>query len=255
MKHLFLKFFLGIGIVAAMILSLSTYTFAIIGDCGKPLADIETILQRVETRKVVQPNDEPIDQLFDVFIEGVRRERIAARGDKHKLTELQNALKLHAERLKIIENRIKLIGEKIKTGEIRLSKPVLQVQNPNDIQEFRKFLLPNALNEYEKMYPDLFKPGTTPAKTTPLRKGMKQDIPNDGNISVVQDFLNLLPDLFVTPVYATTTCDECDSMVRDCKRNCCRCKWWKPGCCLCRLGCTSLFAWCYVGCVLVAPME
>ena len=90
--------------------------------------------------------------------------------------------------------------------------------NQTEIGEFRKFLVPDALNQYEKLHPDLFKPRTPPAKTTPLRKGMRQDIPVDNNLSIVQDFLNLLPDLFVTPAYATTTCDECDSMVRDCKR-------------------------------------
>jgi hypothetical protein len=253
MKHLFLKFFLGTGIVAAMILSLSTYTFAAIGDTGKPLAEIETILQGIETRKVVEPNnDDPIEKLLDEFIAGVKRERIAAKGNKNKLTELQNALKKHTERLKIIENRMKNIEGKIKGGEIKLSKPILQTMNQTEIGEFRKFLTPGALNEYEKLHPEFFKP-KAPPRTTPPTKGMKQDIPNDDNISVVQDFLNLLPDL-VTPAYATN-CETCDGMVRDCKNKCCRCKWYRPWCCVCRSACTGVFAWCYVGCVVMDVVE
>ena len=71
-------------------------------DTGKPIAEIEEILQRVETSKIVQLNDEPfetlIDKLCDHWIEGMKRERIAAKNDKNKLNELQNVTKHHAER-------------------------------------------------------------------------------------------------------------------------------------------------------------
>ena len=244
MKHLFLKLFLGIGIVAAMILSLSTYTSAVIIDPGKPIAEIETILQRVETSKIVQLNDEPfetlIDKLCDHWIEGMKRERIAAGNDKNKLNELQKVAKNHEIRLRAVENRIKVIEGKIKTGEIRLSKPVLQTMNQTEIEEFRKFLLPDALNQYEKLHPEIFKP-----RTTPPTKGMKQDIPVDNNLSIAQDFLNLLPDLFVTPAYATNCFDVCDSNFLSCKAGCCRCKWYRPWCCACRTGCYAKWAGCY----------
>lgn len=244
MKHLFSKFVLGVGIVAAIILSLSTYTFAIIGDCGKPLADIETILQRIETNKLIQSNDEAVDKLFDVFVETVKRERNAAGNDKNKLTEFRNALKLYHDRLKIIENRIKIIEGKIKTGEIKLSKPILQTMNQTEIGEFRKFLVPDALNQYEKLHPEIFKLKEPPQKTTPRPRSMNQDIPNDGTISVVQDFLNLLPGL-VTPAYASSEeCNACYQINADCKRGCCRCRWYKPWCCVCKAACAVGLALC-----------
>ena len=254
MKHLFLKFFLGTGIVAAIILSFSTYTSAIIGDTGKPIAEIETILQRIETSKVVEPNDEPIDKLFDVFIEGIKRERIAAKGDKNKLTELQKALKQHEGQLRAIENRIKNIEGKIKGGEVKLSKGILQTMNQTETEEFRKFLLPDALKQYEKLHPEIFKPRATPPRTTPPTKGMRQDIPVDNNLSIVQDFLNLLPDLFVTPAYAIT-CDDCDYNLRRCKEGCCRCKWYRPWCCACRAARYVLSASCYAACVVSDAMK
>lgn len=248
MKHSVSRIVLGVGIVTAIILSLSTHTFAMIGDTGKPLADIETILQRIETNKIVQPNDEGIDKLFDAFMEGVRREKNAAKGDKKKLAELQNALKRHEGQLRTIENRLKNIEGKIKGGEIRLSKGILQPMNEAETAELKKFLLPEVLNQYEKLYPEIFKPKVTPPKTP--KKGMKQNILDDENISLVQDFLKSLPDHFVTLAYATDCHRVCDDQVSSCQQSCCRCKWYKPWCCIAIAACTLTWVPCYLGCLI-----
>ena len=248
MKHSPSKIVLGVGIVTAIILSLSTHTFAIIGDTGKPLADIETILQRIETNKIVQSNDEGFDKLFDVFMEGVRRERSAAKGDKKKLGELQNALKRHEGQLRAIETRLKNMEGRIKGGDVKLSRGILQTMNETELDEFKRFLAPDALNQYEKLHPDIFKPKVTPPKTP--KKVMKQDILDDENISLVQDFLKSLSDHFVTPAYATDCGRVCDDSVSSCQQSCCRCKWYKFWCCIARAACTLNWITCYLACLI-----
>jgi hypothetical protein len=211
---------------------------------GKNIDNIEQLIQKIEKTKVIGPDDDAmLDKYFEEHAQNVEKEIAEIKGDKDKLLKMRQERKGQDKRVKSIENKINAIEKKLKSGEIMLSKEVLQKMNKQEIDEFKNSLTPNGVKKYEKLYPDLFKTG----KVSESRP--QSGAPLYGQASCDERMGGFIADLFFTPAYAGVVCSSCAPLRQECLARCCSsCKWYRPGCCACKSACENAYAACTLTC-------
>lgn len=239
------------------------------------IKNIEGILSRIESQKLVRDGDsesmeremyEYAEHMKSIFDESLKSAEDAAEsggksGNVEALNSFETMTKQHEVKLRKIEEKVKAIEAQIKTGAIKLDKPILQKMSPIERDEFHEFLTPEGRRQMQKMHPELFKPGMkSGASLEDMDKFYKNKI---GCYSSIYDQFS---NFFVGTAEAAVAVncigvcfakkwEECLKCVRSsgsaaveawndfkrCWDNCCGCKWYKPGCCSCKLGCLLKF--------------
>ena len=118
---------------------------------------IQSLISGIESRKLVHDGDfENLDKLMFEYANDFKAAFDQASGEADEASKSKGQ-RGSIQSLKTFEPRVTQIESKMRTGEIKLDKPILQKMSPSDLQEFRKFLTPSALQEMERLHPDLMK--------------------------------------------------------------------------------------------------
>lgn len=214
---------------------------------------IQGLIAQIENGKVVHDGDtQKLDQLMFDYANDLRAAFDQASHDAQdagktngKLGSVQS-LKLfedqaqqHADTSKTFEPRMQAIQSKLRTGEIKLDRPMLLKMSPADMQQFKQFLSPPALQEMQKLNPDLMKgsPNKVQLEETATPELIAVAIPVPLSDSVEELLGNLIEE-------------KADaSLAAPCVGMCIAHNW--PGCvsCLVSKGSGAINAWnSFVGC-------
>jgi hypothetical protein len=108
-----------------------------------------------------------------------------ADGTMQTLQIFETAAKDHEKRLGVFQTDAQKIQTKIQRGEVVPDRPLLQKMRPDELQDFQKFLTPDAREKIRKLHPDLFQ--ISPGDPMPEMNGAELSARN-GDLDFAPDF-------------------------------------------------------------------
>jgi len=237
---------MGIVIIVVILFEFIMFSIAKPADLGldKTLRATESIIKGVETSGVYGIDADTFDRYLDESVKRIMEVYKESKGNKIKLIMLANQIRSYKSEFKNknFENRLKLIDSKVKSGEILLSKRLLQRMSESQIRCLKSYITPRALEKYKTLHPMIFRPL---GKIKPRSSIDSNALSQDGEASS-------WIDLFVTPVYAgvvtEAACFACKTSYDACKVPCQPLPWCGPACKVCKWVCYEAFLWCLEPC-------
>jgi hypothetical protein len=233
----------------------------------KGLDEIDADLIRVEQRARIAPGFDRIEAKMDQVAKSVldalgmlieaTRQPDEAQIDKAKIQEsypsafleFENAAKGFRDRATKIMDRLLAIQRGITEGRIVIDPEVFDTTSARDRVEFMRILTPQAQDIYRRMSPAKFSGVDFHLQKFAMGFGsaVKDASVPDANAAVAAGCVGVC-------VYAgAPACVACVGLVGGgvyltaldwykAQCNCCRCRSWKPWCCICRAACWTAFA-------------